>query len=84
MIYCQSSECDLCAGIGEVLTDAGIRECTTCHGGGRRACEAYALSARFRKLQAETRCAAALAWLGICLGGISILVTVVHMILAPR
>ncbi len=83
-VYCPASECDACAGVGERLTDAGIRECEACRGVGRQACQVDALRRELERLRAEAIHVAAAAWTGICLSALAIVMTVVQAIFGRR
>jgi hypothetical protein len=49
-VYCPGKECETCSGIGEVLTDSGIRECMTCHGVGHERCTATLRDAEMKQM----------------------------------
>ncbi len=83
-VYCPVSECEACDGVGERLTDAGIRECEACRGVGRQACQGEALQKELERLQTEVARAAIVAWTGICLSALAIVITVVHAIFGRR
>ncbi len=83
-VYCPASECDACAGVGERLTDAGIRECEACRGVGRRACQGQVVQMELERLRTEVAWAALLAWTGICLSALAIVMTVVQAIFGRR
>ncbi len=60
-VYCPVGECERCAGIGEVMTDSGVRECTECQGAGHRPCQARALFQEIDRLRRRLRLVTILA-----------------------
>ncbi len=83
-VYCPASECEVCAGVGERLTDAGIRECETCRGVGVRACQVDALRMDLERLRAEAIHVAAVAWTALFLSAFAFIMQIALVIFGRR
>lgn len=79
-IYCPVSECSTCSGIGEVLTDTGIRECMTCHGAGHQVCRAAVLQNGIADLADMVNNVKMVVWLLASLGVVLFGLFMVHVL----